>query len=453
MRERIEAALQAAQAEYTEIHIEEGERTCLRYRGRELEEIGRTTQRGGNVRALIRGGWGFVSFNDLDQLESSVELAVRQARLVGQEASHLARVEPMVDRVPSVFVNDPREVPLAEKQRLLNHYNDLLWNNAPHIQTTQVRYADSFRQLTFANSDGSYIEQEKADLVARFIAFTRKDDDVQQAFLSLGSADDYGFIHGLDDQIVEVARRAEALLTAPQVKGGTYTVIADPGLAGLFAHEAFGHLSEADFVYENQRLRELLMLGKRFGGEHLNIVDGAGVPDLRGSYRYDDEGTPASKTYLIRGGVLVGRLHSRETSGKMGELVTGNARAISHRFPPIVRMTNTYIEPGEASFEEMIGDIKEGIYAKQSSGGETAMEMFTFSAAEAYMIRNGEVAEMVRGVNLSGNVFETLANIEAVGADLKMRQGGGCGKDEQSPLPVSLGSPHIRIRNVVIGGD
>jgi TldD protein len=453
MRERIEAALRAAQAEYTEIHIEEGERTRLRYRGRELEEIGRTAHRGGNVRALIRGGWGFVSFNDLDQLESSVELAVRQAGLVGRETSHLARVEPVVDRVPFVFVNDPREVPLADKKRLLDHYNDLLWSNAPHIQTTQVRYADSFRRLTFANSDGSYIEQEKGDLVAVFVALTRKDDDVQQAFLSLGSADDYGSIHALDGRIVEVARRAEALLAAPQVKGGTYTVIADPGLAGLFAHEAFGHLSEADFVYENQRLRELLTLGKRFGGEHLNIVDGASVPRLRGSYRYDDEGTPANKTDLIREGVLVGRLHSRETSGKMGELVTGNARAISYRFPPIVRMTNTYIEPGEASFEAMIGDIKEGVYAKQSFGGETAMEMFTFSAAEAYMIRNGAVAEMVRGVNLSGNLFETLANIEAVGADLKMHQGGGCGKDEQSPLPVSDGSPHIRIRNVVIGGD
>ncbi len=453
MQERIEAALRTAQAEYTEIHIEEGERTRLRYLGRELEEIGRTTHRGGNVRALIQGGWGFVSFNDLNQLEASIELAAQQARLVGQQASHLAEVEPVVDRVPFAFVHDPREVPLAEKKRLLDHYNDLLWSNAPHIQTTQVRYADSFRRLIFANSGGSYIEQERGDLVAVFIAITRKDGDVQQAFLSLGSASDYGFIHALDDQIVEVAQRAEALLTAPQVKGGTYTVIADPGLAGVFAHEAFGHLSEADAVYENERLRELLMLGKRFGGEHLNIVDGASVPHLRGSYRYDDEGTPASKTYLIREGVLVGRLHNRETSGKMGEPVTGNARAISYRFPPIVRMTNTYIEPGKISFEEMIGDIKEGIYAKKSFGGETAVEMFTFSAAEAYMIRNGQVAEMVRGVNLSGNVFETLANIEAVGADLKMHQGGGCGKDEQSPLPVSDGSPHIRIRNIVIGGD
>jgi len=454
MQERIEAALRGAQADYVEMHVEEGEQISIRYRGRELEEIGRTTHRGGNVRALVKGGWGFVSFNDLDSLETSVDLAVRQARLVGQETSQLAEVEPVVDRVPFEFVRDPRQVPLAEKKRLLDHYNDLLWSASPSVQTTQVAYHDTFRRLIFANSEGSYIEQEHSDIGATFLTVARKNGDVQQAFISRGNPNDYGFLLDLDEEIVAVTKRAEALLSAPQVKGGVYTVIADPQLAGIFVHEAFGHLSESDFVYENERLKEVLVLGKRFGSAHLNIVDEATIPNLRGSYQYDDEGTPASKTYLVKEGVLVGRLHSRETAAKMGEPVTGNARSILYRFPPIVRMTNTYIEPGQVSFEEMISDIEEGIYAKASFGGQTAMEMFTFSAAEAYMIRNGQVAEMVRGVNLSGNVFDTLANIEAVGNDLEMHQGSrGCGKGEQSPLPVSTGSPHVRIRNVVIGGD
>jgi TldD protein len=136
----------------------------------------------------------------------------------------------------------------------------------------------------------------------------------------------------------------------------------------------------------------------------------------------------------------------------MGEAATGNARAISYRHPPIVRMTNTYIEPGTTSFADMLADVDEGIYAKGSFGGETSMEMFTFSAGEAYMIRKGRLEEMVRNVNLTGNVFETLANIDAIGDDLAWQQGGGCGKGEQSPLPVGDASPHIRIRKVVIGG-
>jgi TldD protein len=138
----------------------------------------------------------------------------------------------------------------------------------------------------------------------------------------------------------------------------------------------------------------------------------------------------------------------------MGERPTGNARAISYRFRPIVRMTNTYIENGEMSFEEMISDIDEGIYAIDAYGGTTAMEMFTFSAMEAFMIRKGRIAERVRNVVLTGNVFETLMHIDAVGNDLHISDGGtgGCGKGQQYPLPVSDGSPHIRIRNVVVGG-
>jgi TldD protein len=150
---------------------------------------------------------------------------------------------------------------------------------------------------------------------------------------------------------------------------------------------------------------------------------------------------------------LTGRLHSRETAAAMNEILSGNARAINYRYPPIVRMTNTYIEPGHSSFKDMISDIKEGIYVKNWYGGTTSMEMFTFSAGEAYMIRNGQIAEMLRPVVLTGNLFTTLKNIDAIGNDLEMNEGGGCGKGGQSPLPVSNGSPHIRIQRCLIGGN
>jgi TldD protein len=194
------------------------------------------------------------------------------------------------------------------------------------------------------------------------------------------------------------------------------------------------------------------VLGRRFGDKHLNIVDGAAIPGLRGSYKYDDEGVPATRTYLITEGVLTGRLHSRETAAKMGEAPTGNARAIDYKFEPIVRMTNTFIEPRDASFDDLIAGIKEGVYAKNWYGGMTSMEMFTFSAGEAYMIRNGKVEELLRPVVLTGNVFTTLENIDAIGNDLDMNEGGGCGKGGQSPLPVSNGSPHIRIQKCLLGG-
>ncbi len=452
MQDRLTAALKGQNADYIELRLEERETVRLSFRGRELEEIGRSFGLGGSARAMVKGSWGFASFNSVDDLPERVAAAVSQARLVGKEQSHLAEVAVVVQRVPLQIRRDPRQVPLAQKKALLEEYNELLWSAGPQIQTTRVSYFDTFVRKTFANSQGSYIEQERMDVAAGFGAVARQGDLVQQAGYSLGSITSYSDVEGQQQKAKEVGERALRLLAAPPVKGGEYPVVLDPRLAGVFVHEAFGHLSEADFVYENPRVQELMTLGKRFGEAHLNIVDGAAIPGLRGSYAYDDEGTPAHRTDLIREGVLVGRLHSRETAGKMGEAPTGNARAIDYRYPPIVRMTNTFIEPGQASFEEMLADIKEGVYAKGSFGGETRMEMFTFSAEEAYMIRNGKIAEPVRGALLSGNVFTTMANIDAVASDLEWNQGGGCGKGGQSPLPVGDGSPHIRIRRCIVGG-
>ena len=451
MRDQITEALKGHDADYIEIRIEEGEAARIQYRGRELEDIGRTTSIGGNVRALVKGGWGFISFNDLSDLGDKVKKAVRQARIVGQEQSKLAAVEPVVDIVQPDVRMDPSEVPLLQKKQLLDQYNDIIWGT-PKIQTSTISYADRRRKVVFASSEGSYIEQTKVDVMSRFSAVARDGNDIQQSSLSLGSNGNYGYMETLHASIEEMAKRAVELLSAPQLKGGEYTVICDPVLAGVFVHEAFGHLSESDFVYENERMREIMVLGRRFGGKHLNIVDGAAVPGLRGSYKYDDEGVPATKTYLISEGVLSGRLHSRETAAKMGEAPTGNARALDYTYQPIVRMTNTYIEPTEASLEELISEVKEGVYARNWYGGMTSMEMFTFSAGEAYMIRNGRIEELMRPVMLSGNLFTTLENIDAIGNDLDMNEGGGCGKGGQSPLPVSNGSPHIRIQKCLLGG-
>ncbi len=451
MRDQITEALKGQVADYLEIRVEESEATRISYRGRELEDIGRTTSMGGNVRALVKGGWGFVSFNDLRGLRDKVSMAVSQARLVGKETSLLTPVPPAVEVVAPAWAKDPSAVPLAEKKRLLDEYNEVIWST-PKIQTSIIGYSDGKKKVIFASSEGSYIEQSRCDVTVRIAALARGGADVQQVGFSLGSLGDFSFVETLHNEVQSTAQRAVEMLSAPPVKGGEYTVVLDPILAGVFAHEAFGHLSESDFVYENERMKEIMVLGRKFGGNHLNIVDGAVLPGLRGSYKYDDEGVPATETYLIKEGVLVGRLHSRETAAKMGELPTGNARAIDYRHPPIVRMTNTLIEPQKASLEELVADIKEGIYAKNWYGGTTSMEMFTFSAGEAYMIRNGKVAELLRPVVLTGNVFNTLENIDAIGSDLDMNEGGGCGKAGQSPLPVSNGSPHIRIRQCLVGG-
>ncbi len=444
-------SLKKYKADYIEARLEQSQRSHITYRGKELESVGQSAAVGGNIRALVKGGWGFVSFNDLDGLPQRIELAVKQATLVGRETSRLAPIQTIVDTVESKQ-DSPLTIPLAEKKKLLDEYNEIIWRT-PKLQTSVIGYADSHKKTIFLSSAGSYIQQQRTDITLRLSAVAAEDGDVQQANLSLGSRGDFSSMRRLHKEVEVMAKHAVALLSAPRVKGGEYTVVLDPVLAGVFVHEAFGHLSESDFVYEDDRLRQIMVLGKQFGSRELNIIDSAAVPGLRGSYKYDDEGVPATKTYLIKEGKLVGRLHSRETAAKMNEAPTGNARAINYRYPPIVRMTNTYIEPGKASFDDIIADIKEGVYAKNWFGGTTSMEMFTFSAGETYMIRNGKIAEALRPVVLTGNVFTTLNNIDAIGNDLDMNQGGGCGKGGQYPLPVSNGSPHIRISQCLVGGS
>jgi TldD protein len=452
LRERIQAVLRRRQADYLEIRIEERESIYLQCQDGDLEEIRHTTEQGGGVRALVKGGWGFVSFNDLERLDEYAALAVAQARAIGRGKSVMAPVETVVDTVPLAWIKSPRSVPLAEKKRLFDEYHQAMVGASPQVATTFADYSETHRRLTLATSEGTYVEQGQGGVTATFIAVAHDQDNLQTAHVSVGSADDYGAIENRHAQMAEVARRAAGLLRARPVQGGIYTVVLDPELAGVLIHEAFGHLSEADYGYADERIQALMRLGRRLGPPGLNVVDGAGEARRRGAYTYDDEGTPASKTYLIQDGVLVGRLHSRETAGVMGEAATGNARAASYRFPPIVRMTNTCIEPGSATFDGMIADIQEGIYVIGSYGGETSLDRFTFSSAAALMIRNGQLAEMVRGVELAGAVFETLHHIEAIGNDLTWDQSGDCSKEQQTSLPVSSGSPHIRIRSIVVGG-
>jgi TldD protein len=440
--------------DYLAIRLEEAEGTDILLRGDRIETLSEGISIGGQVRACYKGGWGFASFNRLHTLGDRVEEAIAAARLVGDEETVLAAIDPVqATRAIEIIGSDPRHIPLARKKALCSHYVEILRSVDRRIATTSVRYGDSNQRIVFATSEGTLIEQSWVDMEMRFAATARNGETVQTGRETTGSRKAYEDLENLDEQVRSAAQRAVNALILPTVKGNTYTVVIDPILTGLFVHEAFGHLSEADMTYENPDLMEVMTIGRRFGSPELQIFDGASLPGHRGSYYYDDEGVPATTTQLIRDGVLVGRLHSRETAGKLEEAPTGNARCLNYHYPPLVRMTNTWIERGKTPVSDLMSDISEGVYARNWIGGMTNGEMFTFSAGEAWMIRNGELAEPVRDVTLSGNVFTTLADIEAIGDDFAWDESGGCGKGGQSGLAVGCGGPSLRIRNIVVGGE
>ena len=453
----------SSQVDYLAIRLEESQGTDILLRGHKIETLSEGISIGGQVRACYKGAWGFASFNQISTLKDRIQEAIAAAQLIGQEETILAPI-PIIQatNVVSLTGKDPRHIPLADKKELCEHYGQVLRSVDPRIATISVRYGDSTQKVILATSEGTMLEQSWTDMEMRFAATAKNGETVQTGRETTGSRKAYEDLTNLDDRVRSAAERAVNSLALPIVPGNTYTVVIDPILTGLFVHEAFGHLSEADMVYENPDLLEVMTIGRRFGPENLQIFDGAKVSPLvnaekgevhRGSYIYDDEGTPATTTQLIQDGVLVGRLHSRETAGKLGEVATGNARCLDYHYPPLVRMTNTWIGPGNTPISDLFSDIKEGVYARNWLGGMTNGEMFTFSAGEAWMIRNGELAEPVRDVTLSGNVFNTLADIEAIADDFYWDESGGCGKGGQDDLPVGCGGPSLRIRNVVVGGD
>jgi TldD protein len=444
----------SSRVDYLVIRLEESEGTDILLRGDKVETLSEGISIGGQVRACYKGGWGLSSFNQLSSITERIEEAIAAARIVGDGETQLAAIEPVQT---SCFVpltgTDPRHISLTSKKELCDRYSQILKSVDPKITTTSVRYGDTFQRMILASSEGTLIEQSWVDMEMRFAATARNGDTVQTGRETTGSRKAYEDLISLDKQVCSAAQRAVAALSLPPVKGNTYTVVIDPILTGLFVHEAFGHLSEADMAYENPDFMEVMSIGRSFGPKELQIFDGAAPQGHRGSYFYDDEGTPATTTQLIKDGVLVGRLHSRETAGKLGETPTGNARCLNYHYAPIVRMTNTWIERGTTPVADLFTGIKEGVYARNWLGGMTNGEMFTFSAAEAWMIRNGQIAEPIRDVTLSGNVFQTLTDIEAIADDFYWDESGGCGKGGQNGLSVGCGGPSLRIRDVVVGGE
>lgn len=444
-----------SEADYLEIRIEESESTSIAFRGPAIDSLKQSSERGGCVRVLYKGGWGFATFNRLNEntIEYYLKSAIKQAKLVGNDKSMLADV-PVVDvTIPLDVKNDPRSIALEKKVDILSNYNKQILQSHKLIPMSSVRYSEKYAHRWFCNSEGSFVDQENIDLSGGLVPVAMKDGQTQMASVGFGSSRDFNIIFGKENELEQACKHAVGLLDAPAIDGGVYTIVVDPVLAGVFVHESFGHTSEGEKVFDNEKLAQVMKMGRQFGKPVLNIYDTGLDVGSRGFVPYDDEGVKTEKTYLIKEGKLVGRLHSRETAGRMGEKATGNGRALNYKYAPIPRMRNTCIEQGTSNFEDMIRDIDLGVYAVDAMGGQGG-EMFTFTAGRGYMIRNGKIGEMVKNVTMSGNLFKTLENIDMIGNDFMIHDsGGGCGKGVQFPLPVSHSAPHIRIRNAVIAGS
>jgi len=416
---------------------------------------------GAGIRVLVDGMWGFASTNlvEKEELRGCLRDAVSMAKVAGRrvlERGEVAEIKPVRDVVRTQVRRHPKEVTLEEKMTAVIELEKAAKSYDPqHVVNTIVGYTDIVSEETVSNTFGTYIESETVRTLISCSVVVKEGDVRQSGFEVRGRLMGFELVEETRPEAfsVEAARKAVSLLKAEKAPAGKFPVILSPAVTGLFTHEAFGHNAEADHVWARSSILEG-KVGENVTSDMVSIIDDSTMQGLHGSYTYDSEGIPGSRRVLVDKGVLKGFMHSLETAKKFGVPPNGSARAQDHQAIPVVRMSNTYIAPGDASVDEIIEETREGILLKGGYWGYVFVERgeFTCNAEEAWMVRNGELAEHLRNVSVSGLTLEALKNIDLLSKDLEFKLAGTCGKSGQG-MAVDAGGPYVRVRELVVGGQ
>ncbi len=456
MKNLLADALRGARADYTEIRLERTWATAVAFRGSRLEGATCALEIGGMVRCLNRGrGWGIATFTGADQVRPMVSRAHELSLAVVLDAPiRLAPIPVRTEEHHGDLDGDVRGVALEEKRRLLERLNQEMLASDRRVIDTLASYEDAVTERWVATSDGVMLYDLRPSVRLAAGAVAMEESFLERGFESWAARGGWRSVQSADNLFRTAARRAISLLDAPRVKAGIYPVVLDPRCMGALVHQAIGHLSEADALGDRPELDHLMRAGRRVGSDLLTVGDDGSATSLPGSMPFDDEGAPTQNTLLVQHGVLVGRLHTRETAGRAGVRPTGNARAVSFRSPPAARLTNTYVANGRGTLEDLLRGIGLGLYCCDAMAGEARSGRFTLWAGYGYWIRNGQLAELVKPIALAGDTAETLQRLDAIAGDFRWNQlASGCARGGSGRIPVAEGAPHVRIEGVTIGGE
>lgn len=446
--------------DFVDIRIQSYYNELIVYDNGVIRDFVTNVVRGAGIRVVHSGYVAYSSTGSFEK-EAIKEAVLRAFKLAKASSKYSTRVElymrPAIkDRVESSYTIDPEIIDYSMKIELLRDMYKYA-KEVSGISSITLRYGYEKDHRLYVSSNGDYIEFTRRMIGASAKLVASVEGVYETLYDSESAVAGWEFMKSVrwDEWIAERAKLVVETAKSERVKPGKYDVVLDNDMVGLMLHEAFGHATEGDIVLAGGSVLGGRMSGK-VASDLVSIVD-SGVIEGGVFVPYDDEGTPKRKTYTVKNGVLVGFIHSLTTAKMLNQEPTGNARVMSYRDPILVRQTNTYMEPGDWSVEEMIRDCKRGIYVRGRGalGGQVnpLTGSFTFTSGPSYLIENGELTRLVKGVMLSGLVLETLRNVDAVGKDLVVRTSvfGGCGKDGQT-VRVGDGGPHVRVRGFTIGG-
>jgi TldD protein len=413
------------------------------------------------IRVLHNGTWGFAATTDLTPkgMEKCLRTAEQMAMTLDRRkkkkvklplTKKLARGEFFVKGVDQL-----ESMPITEKFEFVKHSEEKLRQSSAKIEGASCQYNEVFEEKLIVTTDGadSHLKLVRPEL--RFVAFGSDGSRRTMGYDSVGGTGGWEclFYNRDEERFIEnAASSAVNLLTAKPAAGGLKTVILSPSMVGLLSHEAIGHTVEADFVKAGSVAQG--KLGQIVASPLVNLCD-SGASEYHegagGVLPVDDEGVITEKTYIIRDGQLASYLHNRETAAEFGVEPTGNARAWEFGDEPLIRMRNTYIEPGRDDLNKLISEIDEGYFIDGPEGGQAdATGEFMFGANKVRKITGGKLGEYVQNVTVSGNAFDVLKSIDGVSKDFKWDLGSGhCGKGQ--PAKVDAGGPYLRCK-ILVGG-
>lgn len=430
--------------------IEVDNKALKSYSSRRLSGVG--------IRVAVDGSSGYASTSDLslNGLTTALESALKVAKSIKSEGWTGEELPINEDNVRLPVKTDPIDVPPEDKVSLALDANKAAWTS-DEIKNTTTRLGLSRDLRSFMSTTGADVSVETMLLGLGHSSIAKAGEVMEVAFNHESRCAGWEFIDSQDwnaftEDVSDLVMEAVRSDTAPP---GTYPVVVEPEVVGLVLHEAFGHATEGDIVSTGGSVLRN-RLGTRVASDHVSVIDD-GTIEGGFFHPYDDEGVKKGRTVLVEEGILKNYILDQSSAQQLEAESTGNGRAQDFENIPIVRQTNYYMEPGDQSLEELVEDIKFGILVrgKGSRGGqvEPGMGAFTFGVGPSKIIRDGELAETVRGVVISGMILETLRTVDAVGRDFKMRTSvfGGCGKMGQQ-VKVGMGGPPIRVLKMTVGG-
>lgn len=443
--------LEKIRGDYVDVFLEERLSHQLQIEEKKIQKCSTNFDKGVGVRIIKGQKIAYAFTNDLTK--RGIEELISALKNQVSEKKNLNLKKNLPENQFVIYKN-PQDITILQKIEVLKRANSSSWKESNHVKQVKVLYSDSIQNVKIANSEGNYTEEERIYTLFLVHVVASEDGVIQTGYEAVGGLKGFEiFDENPPEELAQKAsKRAAMMLKARRIKGGRMPVVIASEAGGTIIHEAIGHGLEADLVQEGLSIYSG-KLGEKVASELITVIDDPTIPNMRGSYIFDDEGTPSKTTVLVEKGFLVNYLYDKYSALKEGKLSTGNGRRQSYEHYPIPRMSNTFIAPSRHSPEEIIRSVDRGLFVKKMGGGQvnTVTGEFVFEVQEGYVIEKGAIGEPVRGALLIGNGEEILKNIDMVGNDLNFSI-GTCGKNSQG-VPVSDGVPTLRIPEMVVGGE